>query len=182
MRIQQSRTRDRSAPSYGAPTSIGDPPEWVGGDIDQAPRLVDSIHEVRRPATGQVYLPHAGVQALERWRTRPERSRPATRFRSRSTTLRPPHRRAIRPEDRAQPAERRRRETLDPDPGHVQRSTRCDPGDHVTRPKVHCETVRIAQHERVFDAHTACDSHRPTRRPPHAEAPVRPRPALYGAP
>ena len=40
----------------------------VGGVVDQALRLVDSIHEVRQPVAGQLRLPHPGVQPLERAR------------------------------------------------------------------------------------------------------------------
>src|SRR2546430_10591251 len=36
----------------------------VGGVIDQALRLVDSIHEARQPVAGQLRLPHPGVQPL----------------------------------------------------------------------------------------------------------------------
>jgi hypothetical protein len=37
----------------------------VGGIIDQALRLVDSIHEVRQPVAAHIRLAHAGVQPLE---------------------------------------------------------------------------------------------------------------------
>jgi hypothetical protein len=40
----------------------------VGGVVDQALRLVDSIHEVRQPVAGRLRPPHSGVEPLERAR------------------------------------------------------------------------------------------------------------------
>ncbi len=76
MRLAVQQFLGRTSAEDGAPRGSQRPAEQlaistgdlrvVGGVIDQAQRLVDSIHEVRQPVVGQIRSPHAGVQALER--------------------------------------------------------------------------------------------------------------------
>jgi hypothetical protein len=58
----------------------------VGGVIDEALRLVDSIQEVRQPVAGQIrFAASPRATARERSRTRPARYRVAAPVRRRST-------------------------------------------------------------------------------------------------
>jgi RimJ/RimL family protein N-acetyltransferase len=134
-------------------TAVGDP-RAVCGVSDEALRLVDSIREARQPVTRQINLSHAGVQALKGARILVRRDvvrgngfaigpqRDGVAVLLVDARLRPraePHQRGAGPVDT--PSD------LHLELGDVPSDARRDASEHVTRSQVHCEPVRIAQHD-----------------------------------
>jgi hypothetical protein len=139
----------------------------VGGVVDDALRIVDSIREVRQRVAGRTHPPHSGVQSFERagvlprhdvvwWDgfvVRPQRDRELVvdvdaRFDPRIEGC---HRGAGLSQATSHP--NLGLGLLPPDPG---RNT----GENVAWPKVYDEPIRIMYDERVDDTQTAVSSYR----------------------